>query len=64
MPTVTAPAMPRAMPRSRYPSTASRSVAHSQPPAVTPPDQEQTVTLNGYFGPGTHSVSVRFLNDA
>ena len=26
--------------------------------------QEQTVTLNGYFGPGTHSVSVRFLNDA
>ena len=26
--------------------------------------QEQTVTLNGYFGPGTHSVSVNFLNDA
>ncbi len=26
--------------------------------------QEQTVTLNGYFGPGTHSVSVKFLNDA
>ena len=26
--------------------------------------QEQTVTLNGYFGPGTHSVSVKLLNDA
>ena len=26
--------------------------------------QKQTVTLNGYFGPGTHSVSVKFLNDA
>ena len=26
--------------------------------------QEQTVTLNGDFGHGTHSVSVNFLNDA
>ena len=26
--------------------------------------QEQTVTLNGTFGPGTHSVAVNFLNDA
>jgi hypothetical protein len=27
-------------------------------------DQEQSVTLNGDFGRGTHDVSVRFLNDA
>ena len=26
--------------------------------------QDQDLTLNGYFGPGTHSVSVNFLNDA
>jgi hypothetical protein len=26
--------------------------------------QEQTVTLNGYFGPGAHTVAVTFLNDA
>jgi hypothetical protein len=26
--------------------------------------QVQLVTLNGYFGPGTHAVSVAFLNDA
>ena len=26
--------------------------------------QDQDVQLNGYFGPGTHAVSINFLNDA
>ena len=41
----------RAMPRSRYPSTASRSVAHSQRPPVMPPDRNSPSRSTATSGP-------------
>ena len=59
MPTATAPAMPRAMPRSRYPSTANRSAAHSQRPPIRSRPSRSMATS----GPARMTFG-RLLNDA